>query len=295
MHKLIISSSLKKLFKEEASSFSFVWFVFLPCFTILIMENERMVESNASSFYHDEHKLKEELVVYGKSFLTPPTTISSQINSTWDDVEEEGPTGTNPGVIYATSGDIELTYDLESPTTGNQKVGLRFNGLNIPQGTTITNAYIDFTAESADSPNDNTSETKLLIKAEASDNAPAIPNTIDYITNRTLTSASAVWKPVSWVTGSVYATPDLTTVVQELVDRSGWVTTNSSMLFIIVGDGSRTAASYDGASSDAPVLYISFSLPSEICNDGIDNDGDGQTDCADSDCCCAQAPTLLKN
>jgi len=32
----------------------------------------------------------------------------------------------------------------------------------------------------------------------------------------------------------------------------------------------------------------------EICNDGIDNDADGDTDYLDSDCCAAQAPTLSK-
>ena len=33
----------------------------------------------------------------------------------------------------------------------------------------------------------------------------------------------------------------------------------------------------------------------EICDNGIDEDGDGLIDCADDDCCCAIAPALSKN
>ena len=32
----------------------------------------------------------------------------------------------------------------------------------------------------------------------------------------------------------------------------------------------------------------------EICGNGLDDDGDGLIDCADEECCCAQAPTLSK-
>ena len=36
------------------------------------------------------------------------------------------------------------------------------------------------------------------------------------------------------------------------------------------------------------------SINEEICDNGIDDDGDGMIDCADEDCCCAQGPTLSK-
>ena len=38
----------------------------------------------------------------------------------------------------------------------------------------------------------------------------------------------------------------------------------------------------------------SCSTTPEICDNGIDDDGDGLVDCIDDDCCCAQAPTLSK-
>ena len=45
-----------------------------------------------------------------------------------------------------TSSDLELVYD-----GSNQTVGLRFNGITIPQGATIVNAYVQFQVDEAQS------------------------------------------------------------------------------------------------------------------------------------------------
>ena len=43
--------------------------------------------------------------------------------------------------------------------------------------------------------------------------------------------------------------------------------------------------------SDLFITYgMEIALTESDCNDGIDDDGDGDIDCADPDCCCAQAP-----
>ena len=54
-------------------------------------------------------------------------------------------------------------------------------------------------------------------------------------------------------------TPDLSPVVQELVDRPGWSGGNALAL-IITGTGRRTADSYDGSAAAAPLLHIDYSL-----------------------------------
>ncbi len=79
------------------------------------------------------------------------TTLTKRVAAASDDAEEEGPTGTTPNRMWLTSSDIELVSDFQSPTTGVQKVGLRFTGMNIPVGATITNAYLVFRAIPADS------------------------------------------------------------------------------------------------------------------------------------------------
>ena len=52
-------------------------------------------------------------------------------------------------------------------------------------------------------------------------------------------------------------TPDLKAIVQEIVDRTGWVQ-NNAMAFVIDGNGTRRAWSFDGDDSDAPVFTVTY-------------------------------------
>lgn len=197
--------------------------------------------------------------VSGKSTVGTSSTINSIISINSDDVEEEGLDGDNngPGYMYHNSTDLEIVSDIEPASSGTQKIGLRFQNLGIPAGATITNAHITFRAISADSPNTNSGTTNLTIKCEAADNATAF-GTIDYyLTNLTTTSAGTSWTPGSWSTGVDYDTPDLSTTVQEIVDRPGWASGNS-MVFVIKGTGSRSAYSWGGSSTLCPRLTIEY-------------------------------------
>ena len=167
---------------------------------------------------------------------TGSVTISSQIATDEDDVEEEGLDGTNngPGGMYLTSSDLELTEDINS-SHGTQKIGLRFTNLNLPVGATITNAYIDFTATTPNSPNSNSGATDLKIKAEDIDDAPAFSLTDYDVSDRTLTSAEINWIPSAWTAEQVYSTPDLSTIVQEVMNRGAWASGND-MVFCDYGN-----------------------------------------------------------
>ncbi len=187
------------------------------------------------------------------------TTISKRVAASSDDAEEEGVDGgtLGPGGMYLTSGDIELVRDDEPPPTGDQKVGLRFTGILVPKGSVITDAYLTFRAISADSPNTNSGTTNLTIHGEAADNPVTFPTTTYDITNRTLTSASVAWSPGTWTTNTNVNSPTITSIVQEIVSRGGWASGNS-MVIIITGTGSRSAASYDGDSARAALLTITY-------------------------------------
>ncbi|GAH07743.1 unnamed protein product, partial [marine sediment metagenome] len=72
--------------------------------------------------------------------------------------------------------------------------------------------------------------------------------------------------------------PDLTAIVQELVDRPGW-SPGSSMVFVINGTGSRTSESYDGEADSAASLHVDYTLvvPNDppVSNDqGVTTDED---------------------
>lgn len=176
--------------------------------------------------------------------------VSASINDGKDDVEEKEKKGT----VYFDSTDLELIHD-SYDKQNKQTVGLRFNGIDIPQGATITNAYLEFTVDETGS-----KSIGLTISGQAADNAPAFSSTINNVSSRSRTSAKVEWTPDNWSTiGDKKQTPDLTSVVQEIVNRSGWKA-NNSMAFLITGDNkdSRVAESYEGSVSGAPKLVIDY-------------------------------------
>ncbi|MDX1364609.1 hypothetical protein [Arenibacter latericius] len=95
------------------------------------------------SYIQDSHKLKLALTLFVNLLFiaigTSQTTITSRIASDNDDAEER----LSDGFVNLTSSDLELISD---GSTG-QLIGLRFQNINIPQGTTILNASIQFTTD----------------------------------------------------------------------------------------------------------------------------------------------------
>jgi hypothetical protein len=173
-------------------------------------------------------------------------TLTVPIGASSDDAEESSVDGSvalaNPALkIVNRSGVL-------------QTVGLRFAGLSIPQGATIQSAYIQFQCRVA-----TTAAASLLIEGQAADNAPTFAKITNNISSRARTSADVGWVPAPWGTvgaqGPDQQTPDLTSVIQEIVNRGGWASGNS-MVFIITGTGVRTAEAFDGLF--APVLHVTF-------------------------------------
>lgn len=173
------------------------------------------------------------------------------INNAADDAEQS----TINGVFFNQSPDLELSDDPQN--TGNgQMVGLRYNGINIPQGATITNAYIQFTAD-----RNSASNSSLVIKGEASPSASYFAYTSYSLTNRPLTNASVNWSPGEWDNrsdrGIAQRTSDIAEIVQEIVDQQAWNAGNS-LAIMLTGSGSHAAVSYDANPAQAPVLHIEW-------------------------------------
>ena len=59
--------------------------------------------------------------------------------------------------------------------------------------------------------------------------------------------------------GTNPVTPAIPSIVQEIVDRPGWAS-SQNMAFAISGTGSRKAWSYDGLSNAAPKLYVKYTF-----------------------------------
>jgi len=163
-----------------------------------------------------------------------------------------------------------LRIDVADPgaTSGDQKIGVRFQDVRVPQGVTITSAKIEFTAAQTD-----TASADLIIYGEDTASAAAFTSASNNVSNRTRTSASVPWPVDAWdTTDTAEQTPDITSVVQEIVDRSDWCG-GQDMAFIIEKDlnsGPRRAHSADGDPSRAPILRIEYDensslLPGEGC------------------------------
>ncbi|MEL6534599.1 MAG: Ig-like domain-containing protein [Bacteroidota bacterium] len=173
------------------------------------------------------------------------TSTSSRISDGADDVEER-----SDGSMYNNSSDLELVYD-----GGNQVVGLYFRNLNLPQGATINSANLQFTTDET-----NSGTTNLTIRAHDTNAPSAFSSSTNNLSNRALTSASVNWSPGSWSSvGQKHTTPNLASVIQELVDRSGW-TSSSNVALIISGTGERTAEAYEGSSGNAALLTVNYTV-----------------------------------
>ena len=152
---------------------------------------------------------------------------------------------------------IAYTSGSGAASTEQQLVGLRFEDVAVPQGATITDAFIEFAAASA-----NSDATSLVITAENVDDSttsftPVAGNLSSRAVNST--SASVNWDTVeAWTQDEHYLTPDIKTVVQEIVNRSGWCGNNAMAFFLQGGSGLREAVSYDGNTAAAPVLHINY-------------------------------------
>ncbi|MFE8070300.1 Ig-like domain-containing protein [Marinobacteraceae bacterium S3BR75-40.1] len=175
-------------------------------------------------------------------------TLEKRISSGMDDVEERA-----GGNMYTDSSDIELVYD----NNGDQTVGLRFTGIEVPQGATITRAWVQFTADET-----NSEATSLTLRGEDTDSASPFSDADNNVSVRRQTAAATYWQPAAWNDSGAATrdqrTPDIAPVIQEIVSRDGWRAGNPLAL-IINGSGERTAESYEGSASDAALLHIEYS------------------------------------
>ncbi len=163
-----------------------------------------------------------------------------------DDAEESA-----TGSVSLTSTDLELVFD-----KSDQTVGLRFAGVTVPRGATITAAWVQFEVDET-----STGSTSLTLRAQAADDAGPFQRTSRNISSRPRTAASVQWLPPSWptrqVAGPDQRTPNIAALIREVVERPGWLAGNALAL-VVTGTGKRTAEAWDG--TRAPVLHVEYEL-----------------------------------
>jgi len=174
------------------------------------------------------------------------TTETAQTALSGDDAEQFGSS------VDIIDNDLDIGFDSEQAS--DQTIGLRFQEIDVPNAATILSAEIAFIAKGI---SDDTAE--FTIKGIDDDNVTQFSSTANDITDRTTTSASVAWIPPQWsVASESFKTSDITTIVQEIIDRGGWASGNSMGFIIEQVTGTRIAETADGDSSKSPRLNIVY-------------------------------------
>lgn len=143
----------------------------------------------------------------------------------------------------------------------NNLVGLRFKGIEIPKDSTISSAYIQFSANK-DLSSEN--QINLKISIENSANSKAFKEQTQNLSSRSTHTkyiewnANSQWKIVN-ERSSKQRTPDIGELIQKIINKDGWKTGNSISLFL-TGQGLKNINSYEESMKVLQVSDLSATL-----------------------------------
>ena len=187
----------------------------------------------------------ETLATHRIVFVGIPA-LERYIAQATDDMEEWP-----DGSMDRNSSDLEL---IEEPG-GEQVVAMRFTEIRIVRGAEIREAYLQFTVDEV-----STKQTDLIIQVEQVGDAAPLTTVHRNLSSRQRSSASVRWLPEPWdvvgESGLAERTPNLSGLIEEVVNRPDWQEGNA-IVFLISGSGKRVAESYEGGGGErAPRLHI---------------------------------------
>jgi hypothetical protein len=160
--------------------------------------------------------------------------------------------------------------------TTKMGVGLRWLNVTVPSGGNITSSYVIFTAHNGTASGGATAKAKVVGNLQV--NAANFTTLADYQSRRGTevggadntkrTVAEVIWNPIElWSLGEYGAdttTPEIKTVVQEIIGQVGWAYGNSLALFVGDHTGASSANAYRFAesrnlsASGCPKLHIEY-------------------------------------
>lgn len=209
------------------------------------------------------------------------TTLNLQVNASANDAHA-GSINNDSGRSVASGAAISsLTDNPVSPGShgGNNEhsLGCRFTSVTIPNAATISSATFILTAQASYDASPNT--VSFLVSAEAADNPVAFATAgaagaslrasgaASPPGNRPRTTAvSSAWNQTTVVVDTEYSI-DVTSVIQEIVNRAGWVSGNA--IVILVDTNTTTTLSewqdyysFNGDAAKAPKLNIEYTTSS---------------------------------
>ena len=170
----------------------------------------------------------------------------------------------NDNRIDKGSSDLEIPYeDGGAPPTDAQVIGVRYV-VDIPQGTAIISAHLELQADKANK--EGTLEpVNVIIQGELSLDAAPFASVANNITDRPTTVTSVPWsiEPYTEI-GQRVQSPDLTAIIEEIMNQDGW-TAGNGLVLIISDDPNNPSTglreSEAGPGDDSATLVIEAFIP----------------------------------
>lgn len=125
-------------------------------------------------------------------------------------------------------GEVDPLYLIGN--SAGMTTALRFTALDIPKGSTIVSAQLTVYANLAQSSQSN---AWADVGAEQADNASQLSNYANHESRKTNVGDTVQWGPHAGISQhAAFTTPDLSDIVQTIIDRSGWASGNALQFFV---------------------------------------------------------------
>ena len=195
-------------------------------------------------------------------YAVAPAPVNDWTISAGDNDAEEKVVG---GGMDIGSGDLELGYEGAMAPETLQIVGCRWVAVTIPQGATITEAWVQFSADDINNPY-HVPAVSVIVEGQLSPSPAVFTDAASDISRRSTTAASVVWDIPQWMTVDAQRpeerTPDISSIIQEIVNQPDW---DGDAIVLMFRDnpanpsqGTRESNSFSAGPSEAPHLHISY-------------------------------------
>ena len=203
-------------------------------------------------------------VVFGGIVIERRTDIEN------DDGEDHiaYPGQADDGAESRGSSDLEMPWEGDTGSSSYQVIGIRFIDIPIPKGSKVTNAYIQFTSDDSSSKLSGV-PVNLIINGLLQPDTEDLSSGENFYTDRNpKTTAEVAWTNIpawtSFQATEASKTPDISSIIQEIIDQDDWVPGNSLMLFIRDDENNpsannRSARSDGEGAENEPLLHIELS------------------------------------
>ena len=222
-----------------------------------VSEND-VTEATYNYTLTDDNSDAQELVSSGAVTLTDSSMTVPQIPATYASGSITKKVGVNTDDMYEYGGAIYDDTVVAFWNNSNFIQGIHFSGITIPNSATIDSATLDLYSYTITDSN----TANITIYGEGIDDSlPFDSANATDISTRSLTTSSVGWSnvPANSTAGVKVTSPDLSPIVQEIVNRSGWSSGNALSLIIPQAQGTRRYYSFDGAAGDSS-LYSTLNV-----------------------------------